>query len=352
MVMAERYGVPSTKIISLMSSWQVVFRDVQKSDRMLVLTDDAMDPMVWQSAMAAIKEKGAEVTLALYPRRAYHCADPSPMAIEAAKQADVVVALTTTALNSGTPGLRAIRAEGGGKGRTPIWLMEETTVEILTEGGGRATLDDLKEICELQRRIGEIYDKGKKIRVTSKPGSNLVADISGMPPGHFAERWGKLPFERDAKTGRPGSGTWPFGEIHIEPVPGTANGTIVWDTTSHFPPGLWRQPVALTIKDGRVVDIQGGSEADQVRWYLETHGDENSWRVGGEIAVGTNHKCWPAMGLMRNDKKSYGAMHFGIGHGADRGQVNSKLRLEGIVARVTIVVDDNKVVCEDGKIKV
>ena len=58
------------------------------------------------------------------------------------------------------------------------------------------------------------------------------------------------------------------------------------------------------------------------------------------------------MGLMRNDKKSYGAMHFGIGHGADRGQVNSKLRLEGIAARVTIVVDDNKVVCEDGKIKV
>ena len=352
MVMAERYGIPSTKIISLMSSWQVVFRNVQKGDRMLVFTDDAMDPMVWQSAMAAIKERGAEVTLALYPRRAYHCADPSPMAVEAAKQADVVVALTTTALNSGTPGLRAIRAEGGGKGRTPIWLMEETTVEILTEGGGRATLDDLKQICDVQRRIGEIYDKGKKIRVTSKTGSDLVADISGMPPGHFADRWGRLPFERDAKTGRLAGGTWPFGEVHIEPVPGTANGTIVWDTSSHFPPGLWRQPVALSIKDGRVVDIQGGSEADQVRWYLETYGDENSWRVGGEIAVGTNHKCWPAMGLMRNDKKSYGAMHFGIGHGADRGEVNSKLRLEGIGARVTIVVDDNKVVCEDGKIKV
>jgi hypothetical protein len=58
------------------------------------------------------------------------------------------------------------------------------------------------------------------------------------------------------------------------------------------------------------------------------------------------------MGMMRNDKKSYGAMHFGVGHGADRGQVKSKLRLEGIAARVTIVVDDNKVVCEDGKFKV
>ena len=45
-------------------------------------------------------------------------------------------------------------------------------------------------------------------------------------------------------------------------------------------------------------------------------------------------------------------MPFGIGHGADRGKVNSKLRLEGIVDRVTVVVDDNIVVCDKGQIKV
>src|SRR5919106_4569537 len=156
MVMVERYGVPATKIIGLMTRWQGPFRNVQKGDRLLVLTDDAMDPMVWQSAMAAIAERGAEVTLALYPRRGYHCADPSAMAVSAAKEADVVVALTTTALNSGTPGLRAIRAEGGGTGNTPIWLMEEMTVEILAEGGGRANEAQVKEICELHERIGAI----------------------------------------------------------------------------------------------------------------------------------------------------------------------------------------------------
>ncbi|MBI2987947.1 MAG: hypothetical protein HYY45_14380 [Deltaproteobacteria bacterium] len=352
MVMIERYGVPSTKIIGLMKSWQVPFRNIQKGDRLLVLTDDAMDPMVWQSAMAAINERDGEPVLCLFPRLAYHCSDPPPLAIEAAKRADVVVALTTTALNSGTPGFRSIRSEGGGKGQTPVWLMEELTVDILTDGGGRATLEDLKEICELQRRIGEIYDRGKRVRVLSESGSDLFADITGMPPGHQATRWGKLPFERDPKTGKLGGGTWPFGEVHVEPLPGSANGTLVWDTTAHFPSGLWREPVALTIKDGRVVAIQGGAEAEQVRWYLETYGDENSWRVGGEIAVGTNRKCWPAMGMMRNDKKRYGAMHFGIGHGADRGEVNSTLRLEGIIARVTVVVDDNITVCEKGEIKV
>ena len=85
-----------------------------------------------------------------------------------------------------------------------------------------------------------------------------------------------------------------------------------------------------------------------MQWYLETYGDENTWLVGGEIAVGTNRCCPPNLPIMRSEKKRYGATHFGIGHGADRGVANSVLRLEGIVDRVTIVADDT-VVCEDGQ---
>ena len=46
-----------------------------------------------------------------------------------------------------------------------------------------------------------------------------------------------------------------------------------------------------------------------------------------------------------------GAMHFGIGHGADRGLVNSNLRLEGIVDAPTVVADDT-VICRDGAFEV
>ena len=352
MVMAERYGIPSTKIISLMSAWKVPFRNVQAGDRLLIMTDDSMDPMVWQSAMAALQERGAEVTLALYPRRTYHCGDPTAMAVSAAKEADAVVALTTTALNSGTPGLRAIRAEGGGSGRTPIWLMEETTVEILTEGGGRATVEDLEQICDLQRRIGEVYDHGKKIHVTSPAGSDLVADIPGCRRVTSPSAGAKC---RSNAMPRPANWAAALGltaksmSNRCREPPTVKSFGI---PTSHYPSGLWRDPVTLTIKNGKVVSIDGGAEADQVRWYLETYGDDQTMLVGGEIVVGTNHRCWAPMGLMRNDKKAFGAMHFGIGHGADRGQVKSTLRLEGIARRVTFVVDDNKVVCEDGHFKV
>src|SRR4051812_37183008 len=113
MVLIERYGSPQTGIIRLMKAWQTPFRNIQPDDRLLILTDDAMDPLVWQSALAALQGGGAKTAVCLSPRLSYHCDDPPPMAIEAARGADVIVALTTTALNSGTPALRAIRKEGG-----------------------------------------------------------------------------------------------------------------------------------------------------------------------------------------------------------------------------------------------
>ena len=148
MVMMERFGSPATRLMSVMKSLQVPVRSIQPGDRILVITDDAMDPLVWQGAMAAINEKGGEPVLCMWPRLDHHFADPPQMAIEAARGADGIFALTTTALSDASAGSRAMRKECGG----PMCLMEEMTVEILTEGGGRANLDQVKEISALGRR--------------------------------------------------------------------------------------------------------------------------------------------------------------------------------------------------------
>jgi hypothetical protein len=354
MEMISRYGTPSTRLISLLNSLKYPLRNVHAGDKFLVMTDDQMDPLIWQALMAQLHSQGAETCLCLFPKLAYHCADPSQMAIGAAKECDVLIALTTTALNSGTPGLRQIRTEGGGKGKTPVWLWEECNQEILTECGGNVTEAEVLEMCDIQRRIGAIFDNGKEVRVTSKSGTDLTADISGYPDGALARRWGSIPFERDEKTNRfsTSPGTWPFGEFHAEPLPGTANGVVVWDQTAHYPPGQWKEPVKLHIEKGRVIDITGGHEARGVREYLEKYGDEHSWEVGGEISIGTNRKCLPYTGNMRTEKKRYGAMHFGIGHGADRGIVKSKLRLEGICDNINMVIDGKHVIAKEGQILV
>ena len=101
--------------------------------------------------------------------------------------------------------------------------------------------------------------------------------------------------------------------------------------------------------------IDGSTEADLYPLVISRNLRRRAipWGVGGEVAVGTNQRCRAPMGsTCATIKNDYGAMHFGIGHGADRHQMNSKLRLEGIVDRVTVVVDDKVVVCDKGQIKV
>ena len=89
MSMAERYGIPSTKIIELIKNLQVPFRNVGPQHKIMVMTDTAMDPLVWQGIMAVLHERGAEAMLCMFPQLPYHCADPVSMAISAAKSADL-----------------------------------------------------------------------------------------------------------------------------------------------------------------------------------------------------------------------------------------------------------------------
>ena len=43
MVMMERFGSPATRWMSVLKSFQVSVRSLQPGDRILVITDDAMD---------------------------------------------------------------------------------------------------------------------------------------------------------------------------------------------------------------------------------------------------------------------------------------------------------------------
>src|SRR3990167_3437765 len=123
MVMMERFGSPATRLMSVMKSFQVPVRSVQPGDRILLITDDAMDPLVWQGAMAAINEKGGEAVLCMWPRLDHHFADPPQMALEAARGGDALFALTTTALSDASAGARAMGKACGG----PEGLMGEKT---------------------------------------------------------------------------------------------------------------------------------------------------------------------------------------------------------------------------------
>ena len=135
MVMMERFGSPATRLMSVMKSFQVPVRSIQPGDRVLIITDDAMDPLVWQGAMAAINEKGGEPVLCMWPRMDHHFADPPQMAIEAARGADAIFALTTTALSDASAGSRACSSSTC---RSLSWVMSRQISSRRPSLSGRA----------------------------------------------------------------------------------------------------------------------------------------------------------------------------------------------------------------------
>ena len=220
MVLVERYGIPSTRIVSVVDAFQYPFRNVRDGDRILIMTDDAMDPMVWQAAMTVIKIMGGDPVLCLYPRRPTTMTTHPPAAMEAARGTDVIVALATTALNSGTPGLKHIREIGGGAtGKTPVWLMEEITAEILTEGGGRARTEDIEEIVDLGRRIGEVYDKATRIHITSKGGTDVTPIYQACRPATMRNAGDKFPSAAIPRPAGWGTEPGPLARFMSNPYP-------------------------------------------------------------------------------------------------------------------------------------
>ncbi len=72
--------------------------------------------------------------------------------------------------------------------------MEELTVEILVDGGGRTSMTDIEEICALGRKVGELQDSGKKIRVQADNGTDLTRRDRWLGAGVFCQLVGTNSF--------------------------------------------------------------------------------------------------------------------------------------------------------------
>jgi leucyl aminopeptidase (aminopeptidase T) len=125
------------------------------------------------------------------------------------------------------------------------------------------------------------------------------------------------------------------------------NGVVVYDGPVHGI-GHLTSPIRLEVHDGRVVSIEGGPEAGQLRRMID--GVENA-DVVAEVSVGTNPAADLA-GDIQEAKKRRGTAHVGLGNSTGlRGITFSPLHIDGLILRPTVWADDRKVV-EDGTLLV
>jgi 2,5-dihydroxypyridine 5,6-dioxygenase len=312
--------------------------NTKPGDKILIISDTAMDGQLWQEMFAAAQGMGLEPTMAMIPPRSTHAKDPTGPVLHAARdpELDLVVYLTSTALAHAP-----ITEELMDRGKK-VLLLEEITPAMLAPNGPAGA--DYVAMAQVGARVAEAFTRGKRVRVQSDLGTDLTAVIDGRPGRSYTAT---IPV-MNAKGG--GGCGFPDGEAHVCPIEGTGEGVVVLDLTAHST-GRLEEPIRLIVEKGMVTRIEGGRGAAIWRDILEKHGDANSFNCPAEIAVGLNPLVTPT-GSMRTDKKMYGSSHIGMGDTIVLGGTcHAKLRLEGVIRQPLITVD-GQVITRDGQILV
>lgn len=329
----------SQKMMEIARAFQNSLRlNAKAGDKILVITDTGMDPLLWQGLATAATCMDMEPVVTIMTPRAHHSANPATPVVKAAldPEVDLVCYLTSTALAHAR--ITDDLVEAGKK----FILMEELTVDMLKQGG--PAWADYPAMDRLGQKLAALYTGADTIRVTCPNGTNLTASIKDRVGRSIAG----IPLA--LHPGKGGGCAFPDGEAHVCPVEGTGEGRVVFDVTAHSV-GALKDHLILTVEKGMVTRIEGGPQAEIWRTILQKANDPPSYNCPAEISIGLNRNVVPT-GWMRTDKKMYATAHIGVGDTIVLGGTcHAKLRLEGVIRHPEISVD-GKAITREGTILV
>jgi len=197
---------------------------------------------------------------------------------------------------------------------------------------------DYEEVRRLSERLARLLGKSGQVRLTTPEGTDLTLSVRDREI---------FPFYANVR--EPGAcAALPDGEAAVSPVQGTAEGVLVNPfAIEKHEIGFPREPMRLEVRQGTVVGISGGVEAEFLAQVLDGAGA--TARNIAEFALGTNPACRLGASL-REAKKAWGTAHIGIGD--DRslgGSVESPLHID-LIFRNPTVTADGVLLVEDGRI--
>jgi leucyl aminopeptidase (aminopeptidase T) len=213
---------------------------------------------------------------------------------------------------------------------------------------------DVDEISERTRRGAALLERVDTVRVTSPAGTDVTLSLAGRTP---------IAVVPVVERGQMMSPVPIWGELTMAPVETAGDGRIVFDA-SMFGQGViaheetveaqrvrpawfcWDEippPVAIELRNGRVVDVIGDSrEADDIR---ETVRDIRGADTIGEFALGTSHVAEPT------NPGRLGTAHFALGDNLIYlGKIASAWHQNGVCLDASVqVVETGEWIVKDGQ---
>ena len=196
---------------------------------------------------------------------------------------------------------------------------------------------DFHKVDAISARVIGKVRSARKVRATTPAGSDFTADLN--PDYRWVKTSGLISQEK--------WGNLPGGEVFTSP--GEVNGTfvidgVVGDWLCDRYGNLKDTPLTVRIEKNRLVSAESSNQALRDDFWVYTHTDENSDRVG-EFAIGTNIQLSAIIGHILQDEKFPGVhIAFGNPYGAHTGaDWYSSTHIDVVGADFDIWVDDEQI---------
>jgi len=333
--------MPTLFDLELAKAGHIVANDmcrVKKGESVLITVDSAMEFKPVEEVAKATEAAGCKVMVAWHstPQGYGKVADPQlPDSLKVAIPAtDVWIEFNNQWLLYSTPWIEAMS-----NGRTRYLFLggldSERVVRCI------AHLDmDLQE--KLQNKVVELTQKASKMRVTTPAGTDVsFANVPGRP------------ITNELRADTPGP-HFLVGQIGWAPLEESINGTIVYDGSfsggGEADLGILTEPIKLTVKKGRIVDIQGGEQAKKMSDWLKKLNDPNMYNLA-HICYGFNPGS-VLTGLCTEDERVWGSTEWGIGYQGPMFEGNlpeAVSHADGICLNSTVWLDDT-LLLEEGRV--
>jgi len=296
--------------------------EVTEGEEALVISDPAKVG-VGRAIANAARAVGADATLAVMPQLDAHGNEPPDTVAAAMEATDVAFTATTHAITHTRARLAA--SDAG----TRVVVLRGVTEEMMIEGGMNTDYEELRRVTAAVR---DVFTAASEARVTSPAGTDVRVNVEG-----------RQAFSLDGYFHDYGFSALPGGESPTCPQKEGTDGTIVIDYSMDNI-GHLDEPIELTVENGTVTAIDGGSEAEKLREIVDGAGGHP--RNLAEFAIGTNPDA-RLVGNLAEDKKKSGTVHFAVGDDTSLGgDLESEIHLDGLVLDPTVVLDGETIVDE------
>ena len=304
---------------------------IKPGQKVCIYSDTERPQSITQILAATVQDVGAEPVIVIITPREVGGVDPPAPAAAAIQAADVIIGQASSCIIHTETIREALRR---GARLCDMWGFNE---DMMIHGGATA---DYVRIRELSPRLAQILTAGKKAHLITKDGTDITLSLEGRQ-GYFLA----------ALATEPGQFcSFPDGEATISPLEGSAKGILVNPLSIEKADiGFLKEGLSLKVEGGKVVEIDGGAVANQLRQFLEPLGD--SARNIAELAIGTNPEARVGV-TVRETKKAWGTAHIALGDSKSLGgKIESPIHMDMIFREPTLYVD-GQTLLKDGQITI